>query len=905
MSKKEELFGNKLKAYFHDSPDKPFILLTGESHEQRAQEISEKMGIPYDKTIASDILASSMERYYVPKDASKNKNLQVIFEEYPEFVHPLAANRFNNFAVKKEIFKKAVDDAVEELSKMNFKDNYEKFVYLWRYLEEILKKHTPAEYKKFWDLAPADTRFPNHTIFEHLKLASAVNAYFYNNISLNKMTLFLFTIGPVQEYIGQARKTQDLYWGSYILSYLTWIAIEKVIEIYGPDCIIFPELKKQPLCDFWIAKFFDNNPIINQNLKTPTIPNRFFAILPTKNVEEIRALELKKIVQDEFAKIGEYIFTHIVKGNDEQKKNFLNQLSTFPDVYWVALPLESGDGNKADWEIQLDKIKDYFSSDDIEEMKELLNFIKGQGEYEPNIGNIYGLLYSFMEKMFGARKGVRNFSQYEEEGRKCSVCGEYNVFIYRSTREEEENIKKGKESYKIKLLKKQNAIIKVSEDKSIPYKYLAQGEGLCSKCFTKRAAEIYFKEVFGDKNTEESFPSTAEIALMDIINNADNKLKTTIKEYEEAFKNWCGDNFDYELLYEENLNENYFETYGFNIKKLQELKKLLQNIDDRIKNLKLNKKKYYAVIKLDGDDMGKWLAGELAPYMLEMYHSKLQGFLPENFKKNIKDKKRLMTPAIHSLISEALRNYSLKYVKEIIEGEEAGKVIYSGGDDVFAIVNLNYLLDVMVKLRAAFSGHLIVNEKLIPDFTIDAGFIERKDEIDLMMGNRPTASMGVVIAHYKEDLKDVIASVNEVEEEYAKKVEGKDAFAIKLILRSGENYIAMAKWNYVGINNREGIIGLLKDINSFFKEGKISISFVGKLKAALEKIDIDSLPQGVFTSELKRSIKRSLNTELSKEEKEKVEREFFSLLGSLYKEVKYENFIGFLTILAFLNRGGE
>ncbi|HAA65173.1 MAG TPA: hypothetical protein DCE04_08375, partial [Thermoanaerobacter sp.] len=86
MSKKEELFGNKLKAYFHDSPDKPFILLTGESHEQRAQEISEKMGIPYDKTIASDILASSMERYYVPKDASKNKNLQVIFEEYPEFV---------------------------------------------------------------------------------------------------------------------------------------------------------------------------------------------------------------------------------------------------------------------------------------------------------------------------------------------------------------------------------------------------------------------------------------------------------------------------------------------------------------------------------------------------------------------------------------------------------------------------------------------------------------------------------------------------------------------------------------------------------------------------------------------------------------------------------------------------
>ncbi|WP_256201282.1 Cas10/Cmr2 second palm domain-containing protein [Thermoanaerobacter thermocopriae] len=183
--------------------------------------------------------------------------------------------------------------------------------------------------------------------------------------------------------------------------------------------------------------------------------------------------------------------------------------------------------------------------------------------------------------------------------------------------------------------------------------------------------------------------------------------------------------------------------------------------------------------------------------------------------------------------------------------------------------------------------------------------MERKEEIDVMMGNKATASMGVVIAHYKEDLKNVIASVDEVEEEYAKKVEGKDAFAIKLILHSGENYIARAKWNYDDARNKEGTIGLLKDINSFFKEDKLSISFVGKLKAALERLDVDSLPQGIFISELKRNIKRSLNENLSKDEKEKVERDLYILLYSLYKEVKYDNFISLLTILAFLNRGGE
>ena len=53
----------------------------------------------------------------------------------------------------------------------------------------------------------------------------------------NKKHLFLFTIGPVQSFISQARKTQDLHTGSRILSELIKAAIDVV---GGRDKVIFP-----------------------------------------------------------------------------------------------------------------------------------------------------------------------------------------------------------------------------------------------------------------------------------------------------------------------------------------------------------------------------------------------------------------------------------------------------------------------------------------------------------------------------------------------------------------------------------------------------------------------------------------------------------------------------------------
>ena len=44
-------------------------------------------------------------------------------------------------------------------------------------------------------------------------------------------------------------------------------------------------------------------------------------------------------------------------------------------------------------------------------------------------------------------------------------------------------------------------------------------------------------------------------------------------------------------------------------------------------------------------------------------------------------------------------------MRTIVEEEHLGKIVYAGGDDVLA-VNLKDLFEVMRKLRAAFSGHI-------------------------------------------------------------------------------------------------------------------------------------------------------------------------------------------------------
>ena len=82
----------------------------------------------------------------------------------------------------------------------------------------------------------------------------------------SKPLMLMFTIGPVQSFIEAARKTEDLWMGSYILSYLVAKAMDKV-RGDGVE-LIYPAIGDQSPFDFWRKP--------DQNFTTSSFPNLFF-----------------------------------------------------------------------------------------------------------------------------------------------------------------------------------------------------------------------------------------------------------------------------------------------------------------------------------------------------------------------------------------------------------------------------------------------------------------------------------------------------------------------------------------------------------------------------------------------------------------------------------------------------
>lgn len=377
--------------------------------------------------------------------------------------------------------------------------------------------------------------------------------------------LFLFTIGPVQSFIAQARKTQDLYAGSKLLSDLIEDTINELKTIEPSAGIIFP----------------------NTILKSK--PNRFIAILtdPKKNgvlLEEYTRknyLEKAKAIKNNFSRIdSEKLDSHL--------KNFL-------EIYWNAIPLENNT----------------YTTED----------------------------YSKLERELGEVKCSRKFFQLNQDGeanRKCSLCGERDVILFKGN--------------------KPAFLYPKAELIHTDYR-LEEGEGLCGICLNKR---LY---------NAKSFDSTAEIALMDVEAYLLAQNKVLLNKYKEKISSQL---FDFQLFYEENLNREYLTKQGKEPLHLvlDDIKRINSEIRSYTKQANINLQKYYAIVVFDGDSMGKWLSGD------------------KDFVKIDIDLKEF-----HKALSEALGKFANVCSNYLTSPK--GKSVYAGGDDFLGFVNLSYLLNVL------------------------------------------------------------------------------------------------------------------------------------------------------------------------------------------------------------------
>ncbi|MBR4171316.1 MAG: type III-B CRISPR-associated protein Cas10/Cmr2 [Kiritimatiellae bacterium] len=140
--------------------------------------------------------------------------------------------------------------------------------------------------------------------------------------------LLLFQLGPVQEFIAQAATVDDLWAGSYLLSKLVWVGLQKIPDKEGN--VVFPDLSTDT-----VRKALEVE-------KIPTIPNRFLAWVPAGQGKDL-ADAIKKAVK---VKLEEYVGK--LKLGDLGEKAARKQVDQFLQMTWAVLPIDEVSGNMGD-----------------------------------------------------------------------------------------------------------------------------------------------------------------------------------------------------------------------------------------------------------------------------------------------------------------------------------------------------------------------------------------------------------------------------------------------------------------------------------------------------------------------------------------------------------------------------
>ncbi len=642
---------------------------------------------------------------------------------------------------------------------------------------------------------PADTRIPDHPIWLHNSVASALAG------CGGEPAFLVFQLGPVQEFISQARSTRDLWSGSYLLSWLIAHAIKAVTDEVGPDAVMFPFLRAQPLFDLLhrdeiyakIPMRDTTNDTLWDRLKkhenemlVPNLPNKFLALVPASRGEEL-ARRASQAIDAQLARIGAACWdwiNHRHPMKPEWRDRFDGQLKAFPQVTWqvYAWPAEPPTER---------------------EIQELFGCGINDLVHGANPGLLWSRHYGRTDELHAARRNTRDFGRWmpqdvKRDGASKDVLSGKEEIV-------------GDQDWWESLLKSQEL------------QYLFRDGG----CFgainlVKRVwHKAYLEGQFGLKPDKAvRFESVPEVAAAGWLENLETLVLDSLKR--------SPDTFDRILRLCEKIQAN---AAAFNIRVCKEAP-TEKNIDQWIRETapeaflasewKLGDRRceaviralhdsyeiptigkpptYVAVIAFDGDNMGKWISGELCPRWREQLSKEAR----EKLAAVVGDRRRALSPSYHLQFSEALANFALYLVRPIVSRFH-GQVMYAGGDDVLAMVPAAQAFECAAALRNAFRGQGALKD-VYESLGTHGGFVkltapkgEQPTWPLIVPGPRADASAGIAIGHCHAPLQNLVEAARQAEKRAKKDVKaggyGKSAFAVSLFKRSGEVLEWGARWD--------------------------------------------------------------------------------------------------------------
>ena len=147
--------------------------------------------------------------------------------------------------------------------------------------------------------------------------------------------ILLFQLGPVQDFIAQARSTRDLWSGSFMLSWLMANALREVVTHGGlhDEDVVFPSLKDNPLM---LALRDREAPVTSELALIPNLPNRFLALVPKGTAADLADVAARTI-RDELESMGKAVWQWLPTNDADPscKERWDTQIAAFPQMIWA------------------------------------------------------------------------------------------------------------------------------------------------------------------------------------------------------------------------------------------------------------------------------------------------------------------------------------------------------------------------------------------------------------------------------------------------------------------------------------------------------------------------------------------------------------------------------------------
>lgn len=157
-------------------------------------------------------------------------------------------------------------------------------------------------------------------------------------------TLLKLQIGPVQDFIAQARSTRDLWSGSYLLSWLMAAGLHELTS-RGPEIqIVYPAWDTQPL-----GKLRNGEEVNPRQALIPNLPNVLLAVVPAAMAAKLAA-DIEKTIRAEWMRIADEVWAFCDRERiscTSPRERYKAQTRRFLSIAWQTTPFAHPSGS--DW----------------------------------------------------------------------------------------------------------------------------------------------------------------------------------------------------------------------------------------------------------------------------------------------------------------------------------------------------------------------------------------------------------------------------------------------------------------------------------------------------------------------------------------------------------------------------